>query len=355
MSHPLPTHMTGAVLPGDSTVQLREFPLPEPGPGQVLLRMKASSICGSDIRAIYRAHLGTGPEGYQDGTIAGHEPCGIVERVGPECRKARPGDRAIVYHIGGCGLCRACREGWMIGCHSPGRAAYGWQRNGGHAAFLLADEKVLVALPPELTYVDGAMVACGLGTAFAACLRAQVSGRDRVLITGLGPVGLGAALLCRAMGARVVGVEGQSARQEAAAHLGFNEVVAPGELAVAQLMELSQGRGYEVGIDCSGAAPARHLLLEAARDWGRIVFVGEGGTVSFEPSPLLIHKQLTLHGSWVCSIGQMEDLVEMLVRWNLHPEVLVTHRFGLAEASRAYELFASGQSGKVCLIFDDEG
>lgn len=275
MTHTLPSTMTGAVLPGDSTVQLHEFPVPVPGPGQVLLRMKASSICGSDVRAIYRAHLGTGPEGYQDGTIAGHELCGIVEAVGPECRKFAPGDRAVVYHIGGCGLCRACLAGWMIGCHSPLRAAYGWQRNGGNAPFLLADEKVLVALPPELTYVDGAMVACGLGTAYAVCLRAAISGRDKALITGIGPVGLGAALLCRAMGARVVGVEGQPARQELAAQLGFEEVVAPGDAALPDLMALSQGNGFEVGLECSGPLPPGtfcckpHVIGAALYSWAK--------------------------------------------------------------------------------------
>ncbi len=344
--------MTGAVLPGNSTVELRPFPIPEPGAGQVRIAMKASSICGSDIRAIYRAHLGSGPEGYQPGTVAGHEPCGQIEAVGPDVTRFQVGDRVVVYHIGGCGLCANCRAGWMISCHSPMRAAYGWQRNGGHAPFLLADERVLVALPDALTFVDGAMVACGLGTAYAACLRAGVSGRDRVLITGLGPVGLGAALLCRALGAQVVGVESNPARVEFAASLGFTHVVAPGESALAELMTLGEGHGFEVGIDCSGAGAARHLLLEAAREWGRVVFVGEGGTVTFEPSPLLIHKQLTLHGSWVCSIGQMEELVEQLAKWGLHPEVLVTHRFALEQADEAYELFASGQSGKVAFVWE---
>ena len=87
--------MSGVRLPGDSTVQHVKVEVPEPGPGQVLLRMKASSICGSDIRAIYRQHLGTGPEAYQ-GVIAGHEPCGQVVAVGPACRRladGRPGRR----------------------------------------------------------------------------------------------------------------------------------------------------------------------------------------------------------------------------------------------------------------------
>src|SRR5207237_4742442 len=109
------------------------------------------------------------------------------------------------YQIAGCGLCQDCRGGWMISCPSPERAAYGWQRDGGHADFLLAEERTLVALPDELTYLDGAMVACGGGTAYAPCSRANVSGRDVVLLTGLGPVGTGAALFGKAMGARGVG------------------------------------------------------------------------------------------------------------------------------------------------------
>ena len=109
--------MSGAYLPGNSTAVLREVPVPEPGHGEVLLRMKASTICGSDIRAIYHEHLGKGPEGYQD-VIAGHEPCGRIVKTGPGCRRFGAGDRVIVYHISGCGLCNDCRRGYMISCTS---------------------------------------------------------------------------------------------------------------------------------------------------------------------------------------------------------------------------------------------
>ena len=345
--------MTGVILPGNRKTELREFPVPEPGPGQVRVRMKASSICGSDLRAIYRpTDQGTGPEAYR-GVIAGHEPCGVIDRVGPGVHGFGVGDRVVIYHIAGGGNCNDCRSGWMISCSEPERAAYGWQRDGGHAPFLLAEQRTLVHLPDELTYLDGAMIACGLGTAYAACIRGDVSGRDTVLITGMGPVGIGTALLCRAMGARIVGVEAIPERRELCARLGFEQVVSPGEEALAAVVAANGGHGFEVAIDCSGNGDARRLCLEAAREWGKVVFVGEGGTVSFEPSPLLIHKQLTLHGSWVCSITQMEELVELLVRWNLHPEVMVTHRFALQQAREAYETFDSGRTGKVAIVWDD--
>jgi threonine dehydrogenase-like Zn-dependent dehydrogenase len=128
--------MMGAYLPGNSTAELREVPDPRPGHGEVLLRMKASTICGSDIRCIYREHLGKGPEGYQ-GVIAGHEPCGQIVETGTGCRRFKEGDRVIVYHISGCGLCNDCRRGYMISCTSAKyRRAYGWQRDGGMADYL---------------------------------------------------------------------------------------------------------------------------------------------------------------------------------------------------------------------------
>ena len=105
--------MRGVLLPGGSRVELVEVPDPVPGIGQAVIRIKASSICGSDVRAIYREHLGKGAEGYIPGTIGGHEPCGQVESVGPGVTSVKPGDRVAIYHIAGCGHCRDCRGGFI--------------------------------------------------------------------------------------------------------------------------------------------------------------------------------------------------------------------------------------------------
>ena len=106
--------MKGAVLPGNSTVELRDFEIPKPGFGQVLIKTMASTICGSDIRCIYREHVGKGPEAYIPGTIAGHEPCGQIVEEGQGLRRFKKGDRVIVYHISGCGVCHDCRKGYYI-------------------------------------------------------------------------------------------------------------------------------------------------------------------------------------------------------------------------------------------------
>lgn len=337
--------MPAVFLPGSRRVEVRDVEMPSPGPGQVVVRTRASGICGSDLRAIYRpVDQGVGPEAYR-GVVAGHEPCGVIESIGPGVTEHAAGDRVVVYHIAGCGLCPDCRAGWMISCSSPERAAYGWQRDGGHAPYLLAEERTLVRLPEPLTFLDGAVVACGLGTAYAACRRVGVSGRDRVLITGLGPVGIGAAMLCRAFGAEVLGVEAIPERRALASRLGF-EVLDPAD----GLMARTGGTGFEVAIECSGNPDARVTAVRSARPWGRVAFVGEGKTVSLDVSPLIIHPQLTIVGSWVCSITQMQELVDLLVRWDLHPDAMVTDTFALDEARAAYELADGGRAGKVAIL-----
>jgi threonine dehydrogenase-like Zn-dependent dehydrogenase len=126
-----------------------------------------------------------------------------------------------------------------------------------------------------------------------------------------------------------------------------------GEYTVEEIRNLTDGRGTEVGMDYSGSASGRKLCLEAAREWGRVVYIGEGGSVTFEPSPLLLHKQLTLHGSWVCGINEMGGLLEHLERKGLHPESTVTHTFSLSDTRQAYETFDAGKTGKVVILWED--
>ena len=345
--------MKGAVLPGNSTVDLRDFEIPKPGHGEVLIQTKATTICGSDIRCIYREHVGKGPEGYIPGTIAGHEPCGVIVEEGEGLRRFKKGDRVIVYHISGCGVCNDCRRGYYISCKSPYRRAYGWQRNGGMAPYILAEEKDLIALPDSLTYKDGAQVACGFGTVYEAIEKIGVSGNDAVLVTGLGPVGLAALMLSRAMGAnKLIGVEMNPQRVELAKKLGLvDEVFTPDE-AMDGIMRVTGGKGVERAIDASASDSGRQLAIRATREWGKIAFVGEGGTCTFTPSPDIIHGQKTIYGSWVTSLWRMEELVERLVRWGIHPEDLITDEFPLEKAGEAYALMASGNCGKVAVVFD---
>lgn len=243
----------------------------------------------------------------------------------------------------------------MISCTSPHRAAYGWQRDGGHAPYLLAEENTCIPLPEALSYVDGALVACGFGTVYEALSRVRVSGQDRVLITGMGPVGMAAGLVAKAMGASlVIGTDISDARLEFAQEVGAIDqaIMANDDQAVTKIKGLTGGTGCEVSLDCSGSPAGRLLALQGTRRWGRAAMVGEGSTVEFDVSQTIIHNQITIYGSWVTSTGRMEELVEKLVEWQLKPEIIVSHRFPLAEAAAAYQVADEGQSGKVCIVME---
>ena len=357
----IPKEMTGVLLPGNSTVKFAKFPVPDPVHAQVLIQMKASSICGSDIRCIYREHTGKGAEGYQN-VIAGHEPAGLVVKLGPACRSLKLGDRVSVYHISGCGCCPDCQHGYQISCQSPThRKAYGWQRDGGHAPYMIADECDCVVLPDNLSYVDGAYMACGTGTAWECLNRMHVSGRDRLLVAGLGPVGLAAAQLGRVLGVtEVFGFDLSEGRLKHAKSLQYKKgvplidhVLKSDSSTLATIKKLTRGAGCEVSIDCSGAAPARLLALEGTRQWGRCGFVGEGSTISFEVSEALIHPQITLFGSWVGSLRGLIELAEILGRLDVHPEATGGPKLPLSEAPKAYDLADKAQTGKVCIVFED--
>jgi threonine dehydrogenase-like Zn-dependent dehydrogenase len=340
----------GVYLPGHSDVDIREVPDPRPGPGQVLLAMRASTICGSDIRAIYREHAQGDPAEMYAGVVAGHEPAGEVVAVGPDAVRLKVGDRVCVYHISGCGQCDDCVRGYQISCSSPARAAYGWQRDGGHADLILAQERDCVVLPDFVTFLDGACVACGFGTAYEALLRAQVSGRDSLAVVGLGPVGLAAGLLGGKLGAVPrVGVDPSPERRELALSIGAVEAAYAPEEADRALELL--GSGAHVAVDCSGSEPGRGTAIGLLRARGRMVLVGEGnGLCVPEVSPTLIHPSITVIGSWVTSLEHMRELISRLPVWNLHPEVVVSDTFPITEAAAAYRLADEGRSGKIALV-----
>jgi threonine dehydrogenase-like Zn-dependent dehydrogenase len=349
----IPQKMLGMKLPGGKQVTAGEFDIPRPGHNQVLLKMKAASLCGSDLKFIYYEHTDKTGGARYDNVIAGHEPSGQVAAVGEGVRNFKVGDRVVVYHIQGCGYCDECRKGYFINCQQPERRAYGWQRDGALAEYMVADESTCIHLPDFLTYEDGAMIACGFGTAYQGLLRANVSGKDKVLVIGLGPVGQAVVILAKMLGAIVIGADISPERMEMAKKIGADEVLISNDDLIKNVMQCTEEKGVEVAIDCSGSGIGRHKCLEATRMWGNVVFLGEQGTVTFEPSPLLLHKNITLHGSWVTSMSNMEKLVELLDRKKIHPSQIITHRFPLKETDKAFKIFASGKTGKVVVNIDD--
>jgi threonine dehydrogenase-like Zn-dependent dehydrogenase len=222
---------------------------------------------------------------------------------------------------------------------------------------MLCDEKDLIALPDELSYEDGAQVACGFGTCYEALMKIGVSGNDRVLVTGLGPVGLATLMLAKAMGCdSTIGCDINEERLQLAKDLGLADVALnSSDIAACEkaIMDVTNGFGCERTIDCSASNAARAMAIRCTREGGKMAMVGEGNDVTFNPSPDIMHGQKSIYGSWVTSLWRMEELVEHLVRWKIHPDRLITHRFELKDADKAYALMASGKCGKVAIVFPD--
>jgi D-arabinose 1-dehydrogenase-like Zn-dependent alcohol dehydrogenase len=222
--------MKGVVFTGDRKLEIRDFPDPTPGPREVVLEIKASGMCGSDLHN-YRAPpqvpgTVTGGIKREAGTIAGHEPCGIVAAVGSGVseKEARVGQRVMDHHYDGCGGCKHCRGGWTQMC-LEGATVYGVTGHGGHAPYMKVPVSTLIALPDELSFATGAAISCGTGTAWGALVRMNLTARDTIAVFGQGPVGLSTTQLASAMGARVIAIDISAERAVRASGFGAAHVI----------------------------------------------------------------------------------------------------------------------------------
>jgi threonine dehydrogenase-like Zn-dependent dehydrogenase len=342
--------MRGLIFLGECKLQLAEFPDPAPGPRDVIVEIKASGMCGSDLK-FYRAtgaasSLGlgkiTGP------VIAGHEPCGVVVAVGTavEERTTRLSDRVMVHHYSGCGSCRQCLTGWSQMCIN-GSIVYGVTGHGAHAPYMRVPAHTLVPLPDELSFATGAAISCGTGTAYQALRRMNLTGCDTIAVIGQGPVGLSATQLAAAMGARIIALDVSSERLARAKDFGADALIDPKtDDPVAAIKALTHGLGVDMALDTSGASQGRLTAIRGTRAWGTVCFVGEGGDVSLDVSPDMLRKQLTIMGSWTFSTIVQAECARFVADRKIAVEHLFTDRWQLSQADEAYRLFDRQTGGK---------
>src|SRR5690348_15160037 len=344
--------MRGVTFPGDRKIEFIDFPDPKPGPGEVVLEIKASGMCGSDLKS-YRAKGGPAALGFKTAggpVIAGHEPCGIVVAVGPGVSKkqARGGQRAMVHHYRGCGVCPQCQTGWMQLCDEGVAEVYGVTGHGAHAKYMKCPARTLVELPEELSFDAGAAISCGTGTAWGALQRLQLQGDHTIAVFGQGPVGLSATLLAAEMGARVIALDTSDERLQRAKEFGADELINPKNTnnVVQAIRELTHGRGAHASLDASSSPQARVQAVQCVRTWGKACFVGEGDTVTLDVSNDLLRRQVTLIGSWTfSSVGQAE-CARYIADRGVNVDALFTHRWKLEQAEEAYRLFDKQTTGK---------
>jgi threonine dehydrogenase-like Zn-dependent dehydrogenase len=346
--------MKGIVFLGNRKLEIQEFPDPAPGPGEVVLAIKASGMCGSDLhpyRAAGNAAAGLGLGGAGTPVIAGHEPCGVVAAVGSGVDPGLVGQRVMNHHYKGCGHCKHCRVGWSQLCRR-GIVVYGVTGHGGHAPYIKVPASTLVPLPDPISFEEGAAISCGTGTAYGALKRLDISGRDTLAVFGQGPVGLSATMLGRAMGARVIAIDVSPERLALARELGAEHTLDPRQAdPVRAIHDLTGGEGAETTIDCSGNPEARVQAVRSAGTWGRVAFVGEGNNVTLDVSRDLLRRQITLHASWTFSNTGQEECARFVADRKVPLGRLLTHRWRLDQAEEAYRLFDTQTTGKGVFVF----
>lgn len=353
--------MRGVVFRGDRQLEIMTFDDPVPGPGEAVVRMKASGLCGSDLH-YYRGNpaemlrsRGVEARGIDPDApvIAGHEPCGVIEALGPgvSTKLFKPGDRVIVFHYEGCGGCDNCRTGWTQMC-DDGVTNHGVVKHGGHAEFMKVPVSSLQHLPGELSFEAGAAISCGTGTAYGALVRLDISARDTLAVFGLGPVGLSAVQLAAAMGIEVIGVDINAGRVARSLEFGAAHAVDGSKTdAVEEIRKLTRGKGVTCAMECAGGDIAKQQAVRATAPWGRIALVAIGGELRVDGTRDLITSQRTVMGSYTFSVVGMKDCARFIADHGVDVDRLFSDRWALGQADEAYRSFDRQAGGKGVFVF----
>lgn len=344
--------MQAVLFPGGSKVDLVERPTPEPRPGEVLVRTRASAICRSDMGLYKGTATVVGGSGSGSGRIVpGHEPAGEVVAIGEGVTGVKVGDRVAGYLPVGCGHCEHCDSGFLMLCDQW--QCLGFDLDGGDADYFVLPERNCLPLPDEVTFVAGALMTDMVGSQYHTQKVMGVRGGKTLAVFGLGPMGGAAVLVGKALGARVVAIDLLPERLEVARKLGADEVIdSRSEDAVSMLRTLTDGRGVEVAVDCSGSPAAQNAALDAAAKRGHVAFVGESASTTVNPSDQWIRKLLTVTGGWYFPLGEWREICDLVVASGMPIESLVTHRFTLSEAERAFAMFDARETEKAVFVWN---
>lgn len=339
--------MKAVFLPGDKRVDIRDIAIPKPAADEVLVQIKASCICRSDLSLYYgNAVLG----GVAPGTcVTGHEPAGIVVETGTAVRQFKKDDRVAIHLAVGCGVCGHCRGGNFHLCAKW--KCLGFTADGGNAEYVAVPERNLLRLPDKLSFLAGAISTDAFGTLCSACRKLGINGLSTVGVWGLGPMGSAGVLAAKALGGRVVALDPIAERREFALQMGADLVLDPSlPTAREQIMDFTGGTGLNAAIDCSGNGAAQNMALDVAAAFGKVALVGESRELTIRPSEQLIRKQVTIMGSWYFGIAEYEDILKIIDAAQIDLEKLATHTFSLDEAETAFRLFDERKTEKAVFV-----
>jgi len=333
----------------DDKVELRDMPVPSIGDDDVLLRVKAAGVCGSDIE-MWRNHFT-----YHVNTpvIQGHEFCGVIESTGANVQGWKPGDRVVSEtsaYVSG--QCRFCRSGDYNLC--PSRLGYGYGTHGAFTRFVRVRQQILHRMPEALTFEEAAITEPACVAYNALVVRSRVRPGDVVVVIGPGPIGINCLQMADIAGAGklfVVGAPADAARLRIAAEVCPRAVASSGsaEECTSRVLEATDGVGADVVVDAAGSSDTLRLSLTLVRRLGIITKIGWGPSpVGFSLDPL-ISKAATLQGSYGHNRQAWDNVLRLLEAGVLNLKPLISRVLPLERWREGYAAVESRQAAKVIL------
>lgn len=324
---------------------LEEAPLPEPGAGEVRVRIRAAGICRTEFHfESGLLDLGVAP------LTLGHEIAGVVDAVGAGVKSRREGDRVIVYYYAGCGKCEWCLRGEENLCHRL-KAEYGFISDGGYAEAIVIPERNAVLLPPQLSFEAAAPIGCGVTTALHASRLAQVGAGETVVIYGVGSVGFGLIQIAKLRQARVIAIGRSRAKLTKALELGADHAVdgAVASVAAAEVRELTGGRGADVVFELVATGETMAAAFQMLAKRGRLVFIGYSED-RFDVHPIdLVIREAVVSASVGNTLSELEEAVKLVAEGKV--KTVVHRTLPLERWSEGMEAVRRNEAvGRVVLL-----
>lgn len=331
--------------PGEGFVELREKEKPSIGPGEVLVRVMAVGICGTDLK-IRAGHAWSNPP-----VVLGHELSGVVAEVGSDVQSAKVGDRVVCETAQViCGHCYYCRSGNYLMCDK--RLSIGYGVDGGMAEYMVAREGILHALPDSVSFSNGAVCEPLAVAVHAVYDTAPVKSTDIALVSGCGAIGLLVAQVVRSLGARVIitGLDADEPRFATAKALGIEYTVnVQREDLQERIREITGGVGVDLAYDATGSGAAISAAMTALKKKGKLVQIGlTKPKLEIEYSLLTAHE-ISLIGTFGHNWTSWETALKLIETGKVKTAPLVTHHFELADWEKGFSVAQNLEGIKVML------
>lgn len=328
-----------------AVVSIDEVPVPDPGPGQVLVDIKACGVCASDLHVVQ----GTTPHGPVLPQILGHEPAGVVAAVGPDVEGWLPGDRVAFQMARACGACGYCQVGRESLCASL--SIPGVDADGAQAEYAMADQRFLNPVPGSIPFEQAAILTDAVATPYHALKRGGVGEGVVAAVFGLGGLGMHAVLLAKLAGCHVIGVDLDPVNLDRALEWGADEVIDASDGRPARRIKEVTDGGTDRSFEFVGSNASVDQAIKSLKPGGRATIVGlTPEPMRLLPEALFVSQELEVVGSFGSTGADLNELIDLVEAGRLDLSRSVTHRFDLDGFSRALEILETREEHPIRMV-----